>query len=410
MSYTSQKQHILVVDDERTSLKTIESVLVRNRFSVDSYSNPKEALKAFRTGSYDLILSDYYMPEMNGDELLQEVRKLSVDCPFIFLTVDSNLKQAIELIQSGADDYIVKPIVPDDLVFRINRCLESICRRQKENNWRELYASKDIKQTEGMIDQLSQSINQAGGYLWIDLLKEELQNPVDGKYSVSTDIGDMVLETAQVQKQILEHISMIADTNRIQLNTELVSIHDLSTDIQNFCRKKIEEDLKDYNRKLSTGFPSVIPEASVQIDTQRFHQVLNEILVNAVKFSPEKSPVVVYLNILENQPHPQIEITIQNHACHTGLKDSNGQAVSGISADHTETVFDLFFSSQNFRDRMPGEEWAEGAGLYVARKLMKRHGGWIRAASGTDHTAEMPVQVVRFTLTLPLHRQNHQLD
>lgn len=378
MSYSSQKQHVLVVDDERTSLRTIESVLVKNRFSVDSFDDPREALKAFRAGSYDLVLSDYYMPGMNGDKLLQEIRKISVDCPFIFLTVDSNLKQAIELIQSGADDYIVKPIVPDDLVFRISRCHESIRRRQKENNWRELYASKDIKQTEGMIDQLSQSINQAGGYLWIDLLKEELQNPIDGKYSVSTDIGDMVLETAQVQKQILEHISMIADTNRIQLNTEHISIHELSRDIQNFCQKKIEDDLKDYGRKLSIGYPSIFPEAFVRIDIQRFHQVLNELLINAVKFSPENTPVVVFLNILENQPHPQMEISIQNHASCTGLKDSNGQAVSGISPDHTETVFDLFFSSQNFRDRMPGEEWAEGAGLYVARKLMKRHGGWIR--------------------------------
>ncbi len=398
------KHRALIVDDERTTLKTVEGILVRNGFAVDIFTNPIEALHSFRRGGYDVILSDFYMPEMNGDELLQKVRQISADCPFIFLTIDSNLKQAIELIQSGADDYIVKPVVPDDLVFRVRRSLESIRRRQRETNWQALYAAKDIRQTEEMIDQLSKAINQTGGYLWLDLLKDELQHPVDNAYTISTDIADMVLETASVQKQILEYITMIADTNRIQLHTEPISINSLMQKCAAFTRQRIEEDLPEYKRTLSIGVPSVIPSGEVTIDIHATMRVLNELLINAVKFSQPNTRIVLSIDVLQDTPHPQLGITVQNDAKSGVFTDEDGQPVVGIPLSHTETIFDLFYTTEEFQKPLPHEEWPTGVGLYIARKLMKRQNGWIRTGVGTDHTGEQAVPVVRMTMLLPLNQ------
>lgn len=401
---TSLRNHVLVVDDERTTLAVVQRTLEQDGFVVSSFESPLQALDAFRQGGFDIILSDFHMPEMNGDEFLQRIREISSDCPFLFLTVDTNLKQAIEMIQRGADDYIVKPIVHDDLVFRVHRCIEAIHRRQKEENWRQLYASKDIRQTEKMIDQLSLAVNQTGGYLWLDLLKGELQNPAEGKYQLSSEIGDMVLETAELQKQILEYITMIAETNRIELHPQVYTVETLVQEVEAYCRERIEDGLASYGRALSVGKPIRMTTGEVRVDLSHFHKVLNELLVNAVKFSPEGSRIIFSMDVPNDHIRPRLELTIQNQALLSSLTGENGKQVMGIPQEYGEMVFDLFFSSDPFSAQLPGEEWPNGAGLYICRKIMKRHGGWIRVGSGTDHTGDRPVPVVRMTMSLPLSR------
>ncbi|THB63281.1 MAG: response regulator, partial [Spirochaetaceae bacterium] len=364
MSSEWQKHQVMVVDDERTTVKTVESILSQNGYTVDSFTDPTQALEAFRRGNYDIVLSDYFMPEMNGDELLKEIRTFNKDCPFIFLTIDSNLTQAIDLIQQGADDYIVKPVKPEDLVFRIQRCLESIRRRNKEENWRQLYASKDIRQTEKMIDQLSKAINQAGGYMWLDLLQEQLQETVDGKYQIDTAIGDLVIETAGVQKQILEYISMIADTNRIELKPQTIEIKTLMQEAAAFCRERLEEDLSQYERALAVGMPAIIPQGMVTVDINSLQEVLNELLINAIKFSPEGTRIILSMDEIIQGSHKQLGITIQNTAQASILTDEQGNQAIGIPQNYSETVFDLFFTTQDFSERMPHEEWPSGSGLY----------------------------------------------
>lgn len=396
------KHRVLLIDDERTTLRAIEGMLQQHNFAVDAFSDPREAVAAFERDDYDIVLSDFYMPEMNGDEVLRAVRAVSSECPFLFLTVDSNLKQAVKLIQSGADDYIVKPIDPDVLVFRVRRSLEVIRRRQKETNWQELYAAKDIRQTEKMIDQLSKAINQAGGYLWLDLLKEELQHPEDGKYSVTTEVADMVLETAEVQKQILEYITLIADTNRTELSEQEMAISDLLQQLSSFCRNRLESEMGDYARRLAVGVPGVVPRGTVRVDSGVLQQVMNELLINAVKFSPAGSRIVLTMDIVHTSGHPLLGITIQNNAAPSPLTGEDGLPAVGIPPGYEETIFDLFFSSEDFRNPLPYEEWPNGAGLYIARKLVKRQGGWIRSGMGTDHTGDTAAPVVRMTVLLPV--------
>ncbi|MFW5729954.1 MAG: response regulator, partial [Spirochaetota bacterium] len=119
---------ILVVDDDDTSLAIVEAVLAKNNFTVDAFDTPEHALRQFRKNKYDLVLSDYFMPGINGDEFLKAVREVDRETPFVFLTANTDIKIAIELVKSGADDHIVKPIVAEELVFRVQKTLQ-----EKEN-------------------------------------------------------------------------------------------------------------------------------------------------------------------------------------------------------------------------------------------------------------------------------------
>lgn len=410
---------VLVVDDERTTLTVIQKALEQRGYTVAGFQNPENALLEFRDGSYDIVISDYYMPEMSGAEFLKAVREIDQDCPFIFLTGDSNLEMAIELVKSGADEYIVKPIVIEELVFRVERCIEDSERRrtlerieqerelvqlenQKLVNWRQLYAGKDIRQTEQMIRQLSQAINQSGGYLWLDLLKGELQEPEDGSYRLSSDVAEMVLQAAEAQKNIMDYITFIGEIDHFDLEQHDHEIPALLQEIVRFSRENIAGPLGEYQRPLSVGVPNQVPYGVVRVDKVYLKRILHELMINAIKFSPEGSRLILSMDVHQDPRDPHLEITLQNQARQSEASDTDGRAIIGIPYDYSEMVFDLFYTIDQFPIELPQEEWRNGTGLFVARKLLKRQGGWIRIANGTDHTGDSPVPVVRVTITLPM--------
>ena len=115
---------ILAVDDDMTTLELIKEVLSAHDFSVTAFTNPVEALDRIGKESYDLILSDYFMPQMDGSEFLNAVRKISNHLPFIFLTSNTDTQQAIMLLKEGADDFVNKPFEVGELVFRIRRTIK----------------------------------------------------------------------------------------------------------------------------------------------------------------------------------------------------------------------------------------------------------------------------------------------
>jgi PAS domain S-box-containing protein len=115
---------ILVVDDEPAVLEVIQKILVDRGFFVDIARNGLEALSILEQGSYDLVLSDVKMPEMDGMELLQKVSLLYPDLITVMLSAFANIQDAVAAIKLGAHDYIAKPVYPEDLVFSIERALK----------------------------------------------------------------------------------------------------------------------------------------------------------------------------------------------------------------------------------------------------------------------------------------------
>lgn len=409
----------LVVDDDHVSLAIIENALSSPECSVTACVSAVEALKAFDRGDFDLVLSDYFMPEMNGDEFLNAVRARSEEIAFVFLTANTDIEIATALVKSGADDYLMKPVVPDELLFRIRRIQrekeqERILRQvehekqllERENrtltNWRLLYAGKDIAQTEQMISLLSRTINQSGGFLWLDLMESGSERLPDGSHRIGGDLYSMILSAARSQKEVFDFITYVGTIDELELSRETVPVSQFVEEMTQFVRGEFPKLTEEHPRTVGVSTARGCPDGTLRVDRGLMREIVRELLVNAVKFSPAESRVVVEMERSRGVSPDNIDIVVTNEAVACSQTDTEGRPIVGIPYDYSELVFDMFYTIESFPAYLSGERWRDGTGLFIARKLLKRMGGWIKAANGVDYTGRTPRTIVKLTVTLPV--------
>ena len=135
---------ILVVDDEKGFVDTLKDNLEFEKYDVDCAFGGKPALKFIKANKYDLILLDVMMPDMDGFEVLEEMRKKNNDTPVIFLTARSVEEDKVKGLGLGADDYITKPFALMELIARIKSVLK---RSSFKNDFeKELEVTRNIQQ------------------------------------------------------------------------------------------------------------------------------------------------------------------------------------------------------------------------------------------------------------------------
>ena len=120
------KKKILVIDDEKGIRFIIERTL-KQEFDVISLSNGKEGLNYLESGNFpDMIICDLVMPELNGFEFLERIKTSGFfdDIPIMILSGKEWSKDKIRCFELGAEDYVVKPFDPSEVVARIKRRLE----------------------------------------------------------------------------------------------------------------------------------------------------------------------------------------------------------------------------------------------------------------------------------------------
>lgn len=116
---------VLVVDDDRVLQDSVRQALEYHHFFVDTASNGREALDRVATGNYDLVVMDVNMPEMNGIEALEQIKKINPSIIVLILTAYSNVGDAVKTVKLGAFNYLEKPITSDNLVALIKRALKA---------------------------------------------------------------------------------------------------------------------------------------------------------------------------------------------------------------------------------------------------------------------------------------------
>ena len=141
--------HIALVDDEQSILTSVSLSLESEGFTVDTFLNGVDALKALESKSYDLGLFDIKMPKMDGNELLTKVRSSKVEdlknLPIIFLTSKDHEQDEIIGLRMGASDYIKKPFSQKLLNERIRTVLRIHTNRINNNNDNNTKTNKLIK-------------------------------------------------------------------------------------------------------------------------------------------------------------------------------------------------------------------------------------------------------------------------
>lgn len=125
-STIKMKNSIIVIDDERDFLESVQRGLITSGFKkINTEVNPLEALCRFENGEdFDIALIDITMPVMDGVELLEKIKNTSPKTECIIITAVDEARVAVQCLRKGAYDYLVKPISKEDLVLSIKRALE----------------------------------------------------------------------------------------------------------------------------------------------------------------------------------------------------------------------------------------------------------------------------------------------
>lgn len=110
---------LLVVEDEIQLADALSEILRRNKYSVDTVYNGIDGLDNAVTGVYDCIILDIMLPGMNGLEVLGNIRKEKISTPVLLLTARCEINDKINGLDCGADDYLTKPFVTEELLARI---------------------------------------------------------------------------------------------------------------------------------------------------------------------------------------------------------------------------------------------------------------------------------------------------
>ncbi|MCK4356739.1 response regulator transcription factor, partial [Candidatus Bipolaricaulota bacterium] len=118
-------KRILIVDDEERIVQTVKAYLDQEGFKTYTASDGEEALRAFEEKGPDLIVLDLMLPHLSGIEVTKKIRATS-NVPIIMLTAKASEADRVVGLELGADDYVVKPFSPRELVARVRAVLRRI--------------------------------------------------------------------------------------------------------------------------------------------------------------------------------------------------------------------------------------------------------------------------------------------
>jgi two-component system NtrC family response regulator len=116
--------NILIIDDEAAQRDVLSGYLKKKSYKIFSASSGKEGIEIAEKNPVDIILSDFKMPDLNGIDVLEQVKKVNPEISFVIVTAFGTIENAVKAIRLGAFDYISKPVDLDELDLMIERIIE----------------------------------------------------------------------------------------------------------------------------------------------------------------------------------------------------------------------------------------------------------------------------------------------
>lgn len=110
---------LLLVEDEMRMAQALTELLRLEKYEVDHCSNGLDGLYAVQSGIYDIVILDIMLPGMNGFEIAKQARKSGIRTPILMLTAKAELDDKVKGLDSGADDYLTKPFMTEELLARL---------------------------------------------------------------------------------------------------------------------------------------------------------------------------------------------------------------------------------------------------------------------------------------------------
>jgi len=369
---------ILVVDDEQSVATTIKAILQLDGNEVTAVTSGKEALDLLRQREFDVVLTDLRLDDLDGIEILRETQKLWPDTVSIMLTGYASLESAVTALRSGAYDYLIKPSDVDELRATVGRALE---RRRLRQRLVELEQLDKLKtQFLSMAShELRTPLTAVSGFMQIARRRM-------GRLGAATDVPDPWREEAQKADETLEManrqakklarlIDELLDVSRLQQGRVEMRLAEI--DLGEVVREVGERmKLLSKGHEIETKIEGTAP---IVADRDRIEQVFENLVGNAIKYSPESGRIEVSLHV--NGANAIVSVRDQ------GI---------GVAPAEVEKIFGLFYRSPDPRaDHVGGL----GLGLYISREIVARHHGRLWAErnpdAGTTFHVTLPLAHVR---------------
>ena len=356
------KATVLVIDDEESVATTIEAILRMDGHDVTSTTTGAEALRLLNERRFDVVLTDLRLGDMDGIDVLREVQRTSPETAAIMLTGYASLESAIAALRSGAYDYLMKPSDVDELRATVNRAIERGLLRRRLQELEEVDRLKT--QFLSMAShELRTPLTAVSGF--IQVARRRITRASEASAPDWTQEATRAAETLELAQRQARRLGRLVDelldVSRLQLGR--VELHQRDLDLVQSLKEVV-----DRMRLLHTGHAFELEagdgSALVRADADRVDQVFENLLGNAVKYSPNGGAVTIRMLADGADAH----ISVTDHGI-------------GIAADELENVFNIFYRSP---DPRAGHVGGLGLGLYISREIVNRHGGRMWAESGPD--------------------------
>jgi len=386
---------ILIVDDIQANIVALKKTLELHNIEVDTAQSGEEALRKILKTNYSLIIMDVQMPGLDGFEvvnILSENQKTK-DIPVIFLSaINVEKKYFIKGFETGAVDYITKPVDTDLLILKVKTFLK-IYQQQNDLKIMKEMLSNEIKIRKEAQDNLEVKIAERTKELVLKNEELELRNDELRQFSwvVSHDLNEPI-------RKILIFIGMIKDLYLVDndkaidyVNRTIKSaerMQTLITDLLAYSRLAasvvfektdlnivLEEVLSDFDYVIERNNALIEADELPTIDSvpSQLRQVFQNLIGNALKFSGNvEVPKIKITSELIKTKEFDGEVSPDGQYCRIVISD-NGIGFDEIYLDRIFVIF------QSLNDRKQYE--GTGIGLAITKKIVEKHNGLITAKS-----------------------------
>ncbi len=355
-SAPSQRARVLVADDNADMLDYIRRIL-EGQFEIEAVSNGVAALAAVHINPPDLVLTDVMMPELDGFGLVRALRgdPSTATIPVIMLSARAGEESRVEGMQSGVDDYLIKPFSARELLARVEAHLKiSQIRKAAERALRR--TNNELRRANSDLEQFAYSASHdlqepiRNVAIYSQIIRTRYAEALDerGKQYIS-----FVTEGAQRLGNLVKDLLAYAQSGKTE--EELTEDVDSGVALKN-ALSDLEAAIRDSSATVSFG---ELPRTRMHL--VQLQQLFQNLIGNALKYRGDGEP-------------PQIVIAAERDGMfwNFSVKD-NG---IGIPAEHRDRIFGIFK-----RLHGDGKYAGTGIGLAICQRIVERNGGriWVES-------------------------------
>lgn len=367
----NKRAKILIVDDDAPQLDAICSTLREQGYDTTCCESPHKAIQALRQDRYDILLSDLKMPGTDGIELIQHAAEIDPDVVPVLMTGQGSIPTAVQAMQVGALDYVLKPLRIRDIVPVLQRALR-IRELRKEN--RELHASIEKRSQE--LEAANKELNAFAGRV-----AHDLREPL----SIVRGFAQLLADRCgpQLGTEGATHLNYIleAASRADRMVRDLLAFARLGDSALQARPVDLNEVMQRVRQMVELGSPlqattwEIATLPTVWGDEAMLQQAFINLVSNAQKYSRTRE-----------QPTIKVEYRRDEHLGHVISVRDNGVGFDAAQADRLFTPFQRLHRSDQFE--------GSGMGLANVKRIIERHGGTVGAEAREGEGAV-------FTVTLP---------